>query len=78
MAKAKRKAARKSKARGRSTRQKPGTVKISRSRITFSLTPAEVARAKRCLEESGSIRIGFKELRVTRLPTVLDDGKLID
>lgn len=78
MAKARKSAARKSKARRRSTRQKPGTVKISRSRITFALTPDEIARARRCLDRSGTIRIGFKELRVTKLPTVLDDGKLID
>lgn len=72
------KTARKRSAKSTRKTTRPGSVTISRSKITFSLTPADVARAKACLENSGEIRIGFRELRVTKLPTVLDDGRQID
>ncbi len=63
---------------GKRTRKSRGSVKVTRNRVIFKLGPREIAKAKKCLERSGEIRIAFKELRVTKLPTVLDDGKLID
>jgi hypothetical protein len=58
--------------------RKPAASKITGATITFRLTPAEVKRAKECLAKTGSIRYTFKDVRVTKLPHVLDDGKLID
>ena len=52
--------------------------KITSKSITFSLTPAEVKAARECLKKSGEIRYSFKEVRVSKLPHVLDDGKQID
>ena len=61
---------------------KPRTVaakgKLTSAAITFRLTPAEVKQAKACLAKSGEIRYTFKDIRVTKLPQVLDDGKQID
>ena len=52
--------------------------RVTRSVVTFRLTPAEVKRAQACLEKSGEIKYTFRDIRVTKLPKVLDDGKLID
>lgn len=52
--------------------------KVTDATITFRLTPAEVKKAKDCLARTGSIRYTFKDVRVTKLPHILDDGKLID
>jgi len=54
------------------------SVTVSADRITFQLTPEEVQQAKACLAQSGEIRYSFRDIRVTKLPHVLDDGKLID
>lgn len=62
--------------RSKTSAKKKG--KVSRSLITFRLTPAEVKRAQECLKRSGEIRYTFKDIRLTKLPKVLDDGKLID
>ena len=51
---------------------------ITKDSITFKLSPAEVKRAMACLERTGEIRYTFKKVRVTKLPQLLDDGKLID
>ena len=52
--------------------------KVTGAAITFRLTAAEVKQAKACLAKSGEIRYTFKDIRVTKLPQVLDDGKQID
>jgi hypothetical protein len=52
--------------------------KITKDKIVFHLSPKEVAAAKACMERSGSVNFKFKEVSVTKLPHVLDDGKLID
>jgi hypothetical protein len=54
------------------------SVTVNADRITFQLTPEEVQQAKACLAQSGEIRYSFRDIRVTKLPSVLDDGKLID
>lgn len=61
-----------------SSSRKPAASKITEATITFRLTPAEVKKAKECLAKTGNIRYTFKDVRVTKLPHVLDDGKLID
>jgi hypothetical protein len=55
-----------------------GKGRITKGVITFKLTPTEIKRAQACLEKSGAIRYSFKNIRLTKLPKVLDDGKLID
>jgi hypothetical protein len=52
--------------------------KVTKSAITFRLTPAEVKKAQECLARTGTIQYTFKDVRITKLPHVLDDGKLID
>jgi hypothetical protein len=68
---------RKAKAKTR-PRRSAAKGKVTGSAITFRLTPAEVKKARECLERSGEIRYTFKDIRVTKLPHALDDGKLID
>lgn len=62
----------------RTKRRSQSKGRVSKASITFRLTPAEIKRAQKCLERSGEIRYTFKDIRVSKLPTVLDDGKLID
>ncbi len=52
--------------------------RVTKNTITFRLKPAEIAKAQACLERSGSITYTFKDIKVTKLPKALDDGKLID
>lgn len=52
--------------------------KVTSASITFRLSAAEKKQALECLKRSGEIRYSFKDIRVTKLPLVLDDGKLID
>ncbi len=52
--------------------------RITSTAVTFRLTPAEVKLARECLARSGEIRYTFKDVRVTKLPHALEDGKLID
>jgi hypothetical protein len=65
-------------AKKKATRKAKKPSKITKGTITFRLTPAEVKRAQACLERTGEIRYTFKDIRLTKLPKVLDDGKLID
>ena len=59
-------------------RNVPTRGKITKTQIVFRLTPAEVKKAQECLARSGSITYTFKDIRVSKLPQILDDGKLID
>lgn len=43
----------------------------ARKTIDVSLTHAQIAKAKECLERSGSILIGFEEVSLTKLPKSL-------
>jgi hypothetical protein len=56
----------------------PAKGRITKSTITFRLKPSEIKKAQACLAKSGSITYTFKDVTVTKLPKVLDDGKLID
>lgn len=70
-----------SKKKAGAKRRSPGTKaggKVTKSSITFRLTPAEIKRAQECLDRTGKITYTFKDVRVTKLPHILDDGKLID
>lgn len=47
------------------------------SNIEIELTRAQHGAAKRCLETSGKIRIGLKELSVTKLPNTVSPAHTI-
>ncbi len=64
--------------RGKTAAKKKAKGRVTKSAITFRLTPTEIKKAQACLERSGEVRYTFKDVRVTKLPKVLDDGKLID
>ena len=57
---------------------KAKTGKVTSKAITFNLSPAEIKAARECMKKSGEIRYTFKEIRASKLPHVLDDGKQID
>ncbi len=71
---AKKKAARKA-AVGRTP---AGSTLFTQHAIVISLSPAEQKKAMNCLRKNGKITFSMKEKTVTRLPQVLDNGKLID
>jgi hypothetical protein len=82
MAVAKKKKARK-KVKRRAARVAPSKVKsgdviFTDKAIVISLSPADQRRAKACLAKNGKITFAVKEHSTTRLPAVLDNGKLID
>jgi hypothetical protein len=52
--------------------------KVTSKAITFNLTSAEIKAARECMRKSGEVRYTFKEIRASKLPHVLDDGKQID
>ena len=52
--------------------------RVTKGVITFRLSPSEIKKAQACLERSGEIRYAFKDIRITKLPKALDDGKSID
>ena len=68
------KAARPSKA----TELKPGQIIMTDSTIVITLNAAEQRKAKACLKRTGKITFAVKEHSTTRLPAVMDNGKLID
>ena len=75
---AKKRVPKKAKAKAGKTTRVASKGRVTGAAITFRLTPAEIKKAKACLERTGEIRYTFKDIRVTKLPHVLDDGKLID
>jgi hypothetical protein len=57
---------------------KPGQMHVSKNAITIKLSANDKRKAAACLEKSGKITFSVKEHSVTKLPQVLDNGKLID
>jgi hypothetical protein len=51
---------------------------ITDSALVISLTPDQQKQAQECLRKSGKISFSFKEISVTKLPQVLDNGVSID
>jgi len=51
---------------------------FTQTAIVISLSPAEQRKALNCLKKNGRITFSMKEKSVTRLPQVLENGKLID
>lgn len=52
-------------AKGASKRR--GNVKVTPTSVVFTLNAAQKQQAKKCLAETGRIRLGFKEVSVTKL-----------
>jgi hypothetical protein len=55
-----------------------GDVIITENAILITLDAKSKAQAKRCLAKNGKIVFSLKEHSATRLPQVLENGKLID
>ena len=57
---------------------KKGGIVFTENAIVINLDAAARRRAMACLKKTGKITFSVKEHSVTRLPQVLDNGKLID
>lgn len=68
--------AKKGKRKGR--KRGGGDVIFTDNAIVITLDAAAQRQAKRCLAKNGKITFSVKEHSVTRLPQLLDNGKLID
>ena len=55
-----------------------GGMIFTENAIVITLDAASKRKAMRCLEKNGKITFAVKEQSVTRLPQILDNGKLID
>jgi hypothetical protein len=55
-----------------------GKIIFTEDAIVISLTAAEKRKAQRCLDKSGKITFSVQEHSVTKLPSILDNGKSID
>ena len=55
-----------------------GSTLFTQHAIVITLSPAEQKKAMNCLRKNGRITFSMKEQSVTRLPQVLENGKLID
>jgi len=51
---------------------------VTPSAIVITLHEKLQQQAKECLRKSGRITFSFKEISVTKLPTTLADGVLVD
>ena len=55
-----------------------GGIVFTENAIVISLTDAEKKRAAACLRKTGKITFSVREHSVTKLPEILENGKLID
>lgn len=55
-----------------------GGIIFTENAIVIMLNAADKRKAKKCLEKNRRITFSVKEHSVTRLPQILDNGKLID
>jgi hypothetical protein len=51
---------------------------VTHQAILISLTEAHKQQMQRCLERSGEVKFTFKEISITRLPAILDNGVAVD
>jgi hypothetical protein len=53
--------------------RKAGAVAVATTSKTIALQPTakQAADAKKCIERSGKIRVGFKEVTLTKLPKTI-------
>jgi hypothetical protein len=66
----------------KSTTSKPsaasGKMMVMEEAILIHLSPADRRKAQRCMEKNGKITFSVLEHSVTKLPQILENGKLID
>ena len=55
-----------------------GKIIVTEDAIVISLSAAEKRKAQRCLAKTGRITFAVKEHSITKLPQILENGKLID
>lgn len=55
-----------------------GGIIFTENAIVITLDANARRKAKNCLEKNGRITFSVKEHSLTRLPQILDNGKLID
>jgi hypothetical protein len=55
-----------------------GRHQVKKDQIVFNLTDEQQKQAEECLRKSGQVKITFKEITVTQLPAMLDNGEKID
>lgn len=60
------------------SKRNAGDIIFTENAIVITLDAAARRKAKTCLEKSGRITFSVKEHSLTKLPQILDNGKLID
>jgi hypothetical protein len=55
-----------------------GRIIVTEEAIVISLSAAERRKAQKCLAKTGKITFAVKEHSITKLPQILENGKLID
>lgn len=75
---AKKSAPKKKTAKKAASKSRPGDVMFTANAIVITLDAAAQRQAKRCMAKNGKITFSVKEHNVTKLPQLLDNGKLID
>lgn len=55
----------------KSTKKAAGARSTARKQIELRPTARQLKTAEQCLERSGKIKIGFKEISVTKLPKTI-------
>jgi len=53
-------------------------VVVTPGAVVVTFTEDQKKQAEECLKKSGHVKITFKEIKATTLPTTLDNGVLID
>lgn len=51
---------------------------VTHHAVVISLTEAQRQQMQRCIERSGEVKLTFKEISVTQLPALLDNGVIVD
>lgn len=66
------------KAGAKKAASKRGNVKVNRSSVVFTLNAAQQRQAKKCLAETGRVRLGFKEVSVTKLGDLTNGSVIVN
>lgn len=57
---------------------KRGNVKVTPSSVVFTLNAAQQKQAQKCLAETGRIKLGFKEVSVTKLGDITNGSVIVN
>jgi hypothetical protein len=66
------------KSAAKSASKKRGNVKVTPSSIVFTLNATQKQQAKKCLAETGRIRIGFNEVSITKLGDITNAEVIVN